>query len=97
LIAIAACGHPDGRDNDQNQFNAVKPSAAVIIGKETEQELAYDRADEGTEVDNQTMPSSPVRPIHECDRSKNDVGRKEVIALGIATRGEGRRVSKRKF
>lgn len=94
---MAAGGHANGRDDDEHQFDSIEAGAAEAVGEVAKEDLSDDGPEKSKEVDEQAGPFAAIRPIYKGNRSKNDVGREEVIAieksqglLQVAQQQEGR-------
>lgn len=80
-VAVAAGGHSYGRDDDQDEFNAIETSAAESIGQVAEEQLAAHRAKQSEEVDDETWPFL-VWEVDKGNGSVDDITRKEVVSWG---------------
>lgn len=79
---MAASSHADGRDDDENQLDSIETGTTKAIGEVAKENLSNDGTQKGKEVDEEASPFSSVRPVYKCNRSKDDVGREEVVSVG---------------
>lgn len=79
--AIAASGHAYGRDDDQDEFDAIETSTAESISQIAEEQLAAHRAEQSEEVDDESWPFL-VWEVDKGNGSVDDIARKEVVSWG---------------
>lgn len=79
---MAASSYADSRDDDENQLDSIETGTAKAIGEVAKEDLSNDGPKKGKEVDEEASPFSSVRPIYKGNRSKDDIGREEVVSIG---------------
>lgn len=78
---MAAGSYTNGGDNDKHQLDSIETGTAKAISEIAKEHLSDDGAKEGEEVDEETRPFASMRPVHKGYRSKNNIGREEVVSV----------------
>ena len=78
---MAAGSYANGRDNDKHQLDSIEAGTAKAISEVAKEQLSDDGAKEGKEVNEEASPFASVWPVYKRDRSKDDIGREEVISV----------------